>query len=98
MTRIGTDKRPFLDSLDREIIEAVRYEQFMTCREIWAAVKRNDSAVSPSLVYRRANNLVDLGVLGCIEKNLGDAVLRRYYCFQDPLGSSRDNYSFIENL
>ena len=90
-------KSPFLDSLDQEIIAAVQSTQFMTSREIWTTIQSDRSNASPSLVYLRVNGLVEIGILGCIEKNLGEATLRRYYCFQDLQSLSREGYFFIES-
>ncbi len=98
MSKFGSDKRPVVDSLDRVIIDAVKHEQFMTCREIWKEVHRENWNISPGLVYRKVGNLVEMGALGYIEKKMGGAYLRRYYCFEDDMESFRDRYSFIENL
>ena len=96
MSRIGSNKTLVLDSLDKAIIDAVKREQFMTCREIWTTVYCAQPNASPGLVYRRTNNLAELGLLGFMEKKLGDSILRRYYCFQDQSDSLQDGYSFIE--
>jgi len=98
MSRFSSEKVPILDSLDKIIIDAVKHRQFMTCRQIWKTVTITHPDASPVLVYRRVNNLWELGALRCIEKNMEGATVRRYYCFEDHLNPLKDRYSFIENL
>ena len=98
MRRYSSEKAPILDSLDKMIIDAVKYRQFMTCRQIWKTVNITHSDASPVTVYRRVNNLWELGALRCIKKNLDGVTIRRYYCFEDHMNTIKDRFSFIENL
>jgi Fe2+ or Zn2+ uptake regulation protein len=83
MSYINFTRDPFLDSLDQAIIEAIKHKPFMTGKEIWETVQRRRSRVSPGLVYCRVNQLLERGVVGRLEKKVGNTVLRRYYCFHD---------------
>ncbi len=100
MNYFDSRKEPFLDALDKTIIKAVKYKQFMTSKEVWANVKKELPDSSPGLIHHRLNHLVELGILGCIEQDIGNAVVRRFYCFQENSDySSRKNdfSSFLEN-
>lgn len=98
MSYIDPKRNAFLDSLDQAIIEAVKRRQFMTGKEIWGAVQRIIPHSSPSLIYLRVNQLVALGVLGRLEKNVGDAVLHRYYCFHDKQGFKIRSNNFTSEI
>jgi hypothetical protein len=99
MSYFDLHKDPFIDALDKVIIEVVRYKQFMTSKEVWMSLTKQLPDTHPSLVHQRVNRLVKLGILGCIEQDIGNAVLRRFYCFnEDPDYPWRQNFpSFLEN-
>ena len=96
MSYFDLHKDPFIDALDKAIIDAVRYKQFMTSKEIWVKVSKKQPGVSPSIIHQRANRLVRLGILGCLEQDHGDAVLRRFYCFQEDPDYFL-NHNYVEN-